>query len=73
MRRELTALALCPFYPPKSGHLQCTNACLLCANSGHCAIYSITLSARARSGGGTVRPSALAVLRLTIISYFVGC
>ena len=36
------------------------------------AIYSITSSARASSDGGTVRPSALAVLRLITSSYLVG-
>ena len=36
-------------------------------------LYSITLSARPSSEGGTARPSALAVLRLTISSDFVGC
>src|SRR6266849_1028178 len=35
-------------------------------------LYSITLSARPSSEGGTERPSALAVLRLTISSDFVG-
>ena len=35
--------------------------------------YSITSSARASSGGGTVRPSALAVLRLIASSNLVGC
>jgi hypothetical protein len=35
--------------------------------------YSITSSARASSEGGTVRPSALAVLRLMINSNLVGC
>ena len=35
--------------------------------------YSITSSARASSVGGTARPSALAVLRLTTSSNFVGC
>jgi hypothetical protein len=35
--------------------------------------YSITLSARASSMGGTVRPSALAVLRLRTSSNLVGC
>jgi hypothetical protein len=35
--------------------------------------YSITSSARASSDGGTVRPSALAVLRLITSSNFVGC
>src|SRR6516225_6515992 len=34
--------------------------------------YSITSSARERSDGGTVRPSALAVLRLMTNSYLVG-
>src|SRR5262249_30692537 len=36
------------------------------------AFHSITSSARASSVGGTVRPSALAVLRLITSSYFVG-
>jgi hypothetical protein len=35
--------------------------------------YSITLSARASSMGGTVRPSALVVLRLMTSSNLVGC
>ena len=35
--------------------------------------YSITSSARSRIAGGTVRPSALAVLRLTTSSNLVGC
>ena len=35
--------------------------------------YSITSSARARSDGGMVSPSAFAVLRLINNSYFVGC
>src|ERR1700751_1802362 len=34
--------------------------------------YSITSSARASSVGGTFRPSALAVVRLMTVSYFVG-
>src|SRR5262249_22372936 len=37
------------------------------------ALHSITSSARASSAGGTVRPSALAVLRLMRSSYLVGC
>src|SRR5262249_24743431 len=36
------------------------------------ATYSITSSARARTDGGTVMPSAFAVLRLTTSSYLVG-
>jgi hypothetical protein len=35
--------------------------------------YSITSSASASSVGGTVRPRALAVLRLTTSSNLVGC
>src|SRR5262249_38581083 len=35
--------------------------------------HSITSSALASSGGGTSRPSALAVLRLMMNSNFVGC
>ena len=35
--------------------------------------HSITSSARASSVGGTVRPSALAVLRLITSSNLVGC
>src|SRR5262245_26034848 len=34
--------------------------------------HSITSSARASSAGGTVRPSAFAVLRLMLSSYLVG-
>src|SRR5438445_3284003 len=41
------------------------------ANLG-CA-HSMTSSARARIAGGTVRPSALAVLRLTTSSNMAGC
>jgi hypothetical protein len=58
--------------------LQRTSSCPLCANSGlmhrskhH--LYSITSSARASTAGGTVRPSALAVVRLMTSSNFVGC
>ena len=37
-----------------------------------CVTHSITSSARSSIVSGTVRPSALAVLRFTIISYFTG-
>src|SRR5262249_34122025 len=37
------------------------------------AVHSITSSARASSDGGSSRPSALAVLRLIVSSYLVGC
>jgi hypothetical protein len=36
-------------------------------------LHSITSSARAMSGGGTVRPSALAVIRLKTRLNLVGC
>ena len=35
-------------------------------------VYSITSSARSRIDGGTARPSAVAVLRFTTTSNFVG-
>ena len=58
-------------FTPKSGHWQRTSPCPLCANSGHRA-YSITSSARESMDGGTVRPSALAVFRLSTSSFLVG-
>ena len=50
--------------------LQLVNWDARCADSG--IIYSITSSARASTEGGTVRPSAFAVLRLITSSYLVG-
>ena len=65
-------------FTPKSGHLQRTSRCPLCANSGlmHCSKqhrYSITSSAVVSSDGGIVRPSVFAVFRLITNSNFVGC
>src|SRR5512132_1487709 len=64
-------------FAPESGHLQCNYRCPLWAKSGlmhrskqHC--YSITSSAAISKPGGTVKPSAFAVLRLTTVSNFVG-
>ena len=62
----------------KSRHRQTTLACPVRATNGlmHCNIqdrYSITSSAVASSEGGIVRPSAFALLRLTISSNLVGC
>src|SRR5262245_55444732 len=37
------------------------------------ALHSITSSARSRNDSGILRPSALAVVRLTMRSYLVGC
>src|SRR5215472_8769420 len=56
----------------ESGHLRCTNACPLWANSGRSALYSITSFARPNNGIGTVMPSVLAVLRLMISYDFRG-
>src|SRR6516162_9579759 len=42
-------------------------------SAANIAYYSITSSARASSMGGTLRPSALAVLRFTAKSNLVGC
>src|SRR5262245_43693656 len=60
-------------FTPESGHVQRNRACLLRANSGHAACYSITSSARPISVLGTVMPSALAVLRLMTNANLVAC
>ena len=61
---------------PKSGHERCNQGCPLRANSGHrvthCVTHSITSSARSSSVVGTLRPSALAVLRLITSTYLFG-
>ena len=66
----------CPLYP-KSGHLQRKKRCPLCAKSelmhrSKMDRYSITSPAVASSLAGISIPSALAVLRLIVSSYFVG-
>ena len=58
----------CLLYP-KNGHVRCTSSGLLWALSGHetnlvCHSYSMTASARARTAGGIVRPSSLAVFKI---------
>src|SRR5262245_2906088 len=55
----------------ESGHVQRESQCPLWTNSGHRTAYSMTSSARPTSVFGTLRPSALAVLRLITNSYFV--
>ena len=32
-------------FTPNSGHVQCTNSCLLCANSGHLCLFDHFISA----------------------------
>jgi hypothetical protein len=64
-------------FTPKSGHCSATVGCPFCANSllmqcSKDADYSITSSVRPTSASGTMRPSALAVLRLITNSYLVG-
>jgi hypothetical protein len=59
-------------FTPESGHVRCKCGCLLWANSGHRAFYSITSSACCWRCEGTSRPSALAALRLITISNFTG-
>ena len=66
----------CPL-TPESGHVQCKLKCLLRAISGLTQRskndrYSMTSSAAISKPGGTVKPSAFAVLRLTTVSNFVG-
>src|SRR5262245_44149110 len=60
-------------FSPKSDHVHCKRLLPLCANSGHCMLYSNTSSAHPTSVLGTLRPSALAVLRLIYSSTFVDC
>jgi hypothetical protein len=65
-------------YTPLATELMRRNELTRCANRDltHCSKrdrYSITSSARASSVGGTVRPSAFAVLRLITRSNLVGC
>jgi hypothetical protein len=64
--------------PPINGHRQCDASCTRSANSviwhrSKTGRTRITSSARASSVSGTVRPSALAVLRLITSSNLVGC
>jgi hypothetical protein len=63
-------------FPPNSDQTADIAPRLLCAMNGLMhrskSRHSITSSARASSDGGTSRPSALAVLRFTVISNFVG-
>jgi hypothetical protein len=49
----------------------CAKSCLMHRSKRH--YHSKTWSARARSDGGTVRPSASAVIKFTTRSNLVGC
>jgi hypothetical protein len=74
---DIRAVKVYVRFTPESGHVRCTRPCLLWAKSGlmqrsNWDRYSITSSARPMSVFGTLRPSALAVLRLMTSSYFVG-
>jgi hypothetical protein len=60
-------------FTPKNGHRRWRMPRSFCAINGRGLHYSITSSAPVSSAGGTVRPSTLAVLRLSVISNFVGC
>ena len=69
-------------FTPDSDQIADAPPLRICANNGlmqrskrHAWLhgYSMTSSARARSAGGTVRPSTRAVLRLITRSNFVGC
>jgi hypothetical protein len=59
-------MALCPLVVAAIRHLDARMG-------GHSPHHSITSSAVASSAGGTVRPSAFAVLRLITSSNLVGC
>ncbi len=69
---DLTALKPDFRFTPESRLRADIAPCPVRANNGSRGPYSITSSARASSDGGTVSPSALAVLRLTTSSYLVG-
>ena len=49
-----------------SGHVRCTSHVCFVPKADIRATYSITSSARCRNDSGMVRPSVLAVLRLTM-------
>ena len=66
--KRVQVVRLCPDCPRKAD----TPGCPLRARSGNSQPRSITSSAMAISVGGTVRPSALAVLRLIARVYLVG-
>ena len=61
--------------PPATADMTSHRPSPLCAITGseQSQHHSITLSARAMTVGGTVIPSLLAVLRLTLSSNVVGC
>jgi hypothetical protein len=59
-------------FTPKSGHRNSASRCPLCATSRHQPPHSITSSATEMSVGGTVSPSAFAVLLLITSSNRVG-
>src|SRR5258708_35086989 len=58
---------------PDSGHRRPARPCPKSAIGGRNRSHSISSSARASNMGGTVKPSALAVLRLMTSSNMVGC
>jgi hypothetical protein len=60
-------------FSPNTGHWSGPPACPKSANNGNGLPHSITSSAATRSVSGTVRPSALAALRLMTSRYIVGC
>ena len=75
---DIETLQLNVRFTPKSGHWNSLARCLLCSKSrlmhrSKDTVHSITWPAEASNDGGIVRPSALAVLRLTANSNLVGC
>src|SRR5215831_48312 len=70
MRGDTFQLVLHPMHEPRGIRHRSREGCFdACAHPRH----SITSSARASTNGGTVRPSELAVLRLTMSWNLVGC
>src|ERR1700692_1241816 len=72
-KTQVAALQREVCFAPVNGHRRAAAACPKRANNGSGQPYSITSSAQASTGGGTVRPRALAVLRLMTSSNLVGC
>jgi hypothetical protein len=76
-RVDLAARRLLPVHPVERTFPEFVGMSQKCQQETHAlqqkASYSITSSARTSKEGGTVRPSALAVLRLITNSNLVGC
>ena len=69
---DMAPVIRCPLYPRKRTSERLGRDVRFVPQAAVDRLYSITSSARTSSDGGTERPSALAVLRFSLVSYFVG-